>query len=75
MLIFLSGSLGVSTYYWGSRLGGRMEAPGVEEEPATGDSTTATTRSKPGEAGEEVLVDKTESDSDGARWEETHLIT
>lgn len=75
MLIFLSSSLGVSMYYESSRLGGKKEAPGVEEEPAMEDSTTATTRSKPGEAGEEVLVDKTESHSDGARWEETHLIT
>ena len=72
MLIFLSSSLGVSMYYRSSRLGGRREAPGVKEEPPTEDITTATTRSKPGEAGDEVLGDKTEPDSDGAKWEETH---
>ena len=62
-------------YYRSSRLGGRKEAPGVREEPPTADTTTATTRSKPGEAGDEVLGDKREPDSDGAKWEETHLIT
>lgn len=58
-------------YYRSSRLGGRREAPGVKEEPPTEDITTAT-RSKPGEAGDEVLGDKTEPNSDAAKWEETH---
>ena len=53
-------------------MGEGKEAPGVKEEPPTEDITTATTRSKPGEAGDEVLGDKTEPNSDAAKWEETH---